>query len=65
VTFAWPAAGTVLFALASSAGWIAHAAEQTADGALVRPRARYIAQVGQVGQVSRFGADLPSGCPED
>ncbi|WP_286159369.1 citrate/2-methylcitrate synthase [Janthinobacterium sp. HH01] len=37
-----PAAGEILFALARSAGWIAHAAEQIADGGLIRPRARYI-----------------------
>jgi len=37
-----PGAGEILFALARSAGWIAHAAEQIADGGLIRPRARYI-----------------------
>ncbi|MQA20985.1 citrate synthase family protein [Rugamonas rivuli] len=37
-----PAAGEILFALARSAGWIAHAAEQIADGGVIRPRARYI-----------------------
>ncbi|MGH8142030.1 MAG: citrate synthase [Steroidobacteraceae bacterium] len=32
----------VLFALARSVGWIAHALEQSQAGALIRPRARYI-----------------------
>lgn len=31
-----------LFALARSAGWLAHAIEQLAEGSLIRPRARYI-----------------------
>jgi citrate synthase len=30
-----------LFAVARSAGWAAHAMEQIAEGALIRPRARY------------------------
>ena len=30
-----------MFALGRSAGWIAHALEQLADGGLIRPRARY------------------------
>jgi len=30
-----------LFALGRTAGWIAHAIEQYASGALIRPRARY------------------------
>ncbi|WP_332853131.1 citrate synthase family protein [Duganella sp. S19_KUP01_CR8] len=37
-----PAAGEILFALARSAGWIAQAAEQIADGGMIRPRARYV-----------------------
>lgn len=37
-----PAAGEILFALARSAGWIAQAAEQIADGSMIRPRARYV-----------------------
>jgi citrate synthase len=32
----------MLFALARSVGWIAHALEQSQAGALIRPRARYI-----------------------
>ncbi|MET3133578.1 citrate synthase [Oxalobacteraceae bacterium GrIS 1.11] len=39
----WPdSAGLILFALARSAGWIAHAAEQAGTGAMIRPRARYV-----------------------
>lgn len=34
-------AGVALFALARSAGWIAHAMEQLETGDLIRPRARY------------------------
>lgn len=41
--FGWPdLAPLVLFALARSAGWIAHAAEQAAEMAPIRPRARYV-----------------------
>ena len=43
LAFGWPqGAGMTMFALARSAGWIAHAAEQGASAALIRPRARYI-----------------------
>lgn len=39
----WPdSAGITLFAIARSAGWIAHAAEQAAAATLIRPRARYV-----------------------
>lgn len=39
----WPAeVGSALFALGRSAGWIAHALEQRASPALLRPRARYV-----------------------
>lgn len=34
----------ILFAVARCAGWFAHAMEQAATGALIRPRARYIGQ---------------------
>jgi citrate synthase len=41
--FGWPdSAAVTLFALARSAGWIAHAAEQAAEETLIRPRARYV-----------------------
>ena len=36
------AAGATLFALVRSVGWIAHAIETWDDGALIRPRARYV-----------------------
>ncbi|OEZ72934.1 citrate synthase 2 [Janthinobacterium sp. HH103] len=43
LAFGWPkGAGMVVFALARSAGWIAHAAEQASSAALIRPRARYV-----------------------
>jgi citrate synthase len=31
-----------LFAVSRMAGWLAHAMEQAAAGALIRPRARYV-----------------------
>jgi citrate synthase len=37
-----PTAGAGLFAVARSAGWLAHAREQRAAGYLLRPRARYV-----------------------
>jgi len=43
LAFGWPApAAVILFALARSAGWIAHAAEQAAGESAIRPRARYV-----------------------
>ncbi|MCC7703008.1 helix-turn-helix domain-containing protein [Janthinobacterium sp. GW460P] len=43
LAFGWPeGSGWSVFMLARSAGWIAHAAEQAASAALIRPRARYI-----------------------
>ena len=37
-----PPAASGLFAVARSAGWIAHVIEQSAAGVLMRPRARYV-----------------------
>jgi citrate synthase len=47
-----------LFALGRSIGWAAHAMEQAASGALIRPRARYVG--GDAGQDRASGAPAPA-----
>lgn len=43
LAFGWPDTAAIsIFALARCAGWIAHAAEQAGDAAMIRPRARYV-----------------------
>jgi citrate synthase len=37
-----PGSGLGMFLIGRSVGWIAHAMEQYATGALIRPRARYV-----------------------
>ena len=37
-----PGAGAAVFAIARTAGWIAHAREQQLFGVQIRPRAKYI-----------------------
>ena len=48
--------GAALFALGRSVGWIAHAIEAWTDGALIRPRARY---VGPDPETATAGEELP------
>jgi len=46
-------AAFTLFAAGRVTGWIAHAMEQTADGRLIRPRARYVGEMtGAMGHVA-------------
>ncbi len=39
-----PDAPFALFAVARTAGWLAHAVEQVQTGTLIRPRARYVGE---------------------
>ena len=39
-----PGSATLLFVLGRTAGWLAHIEEQATSGALIRPRARYVAE---------------------
>lgn len=40
-----PGAGSIIFAVSRTSGWIAHAVEQKMYGGVIRPRARYIGKV--------------------
>jgi citrate synthase len=42
-------AAFTLFAVGRVVGWVAHAMEQTSDGRLIRPRARYVGEYEAVG----------------
>jgi citrate synthase len=42
-----PGSATALFALGRTAGWVAHALEQRSARTLLRPRARYVGDMGQ------------------
>ncbi|MGH8325537.1 MAG: citrate/2-methylcitrate synthase, partial [Steroidobacteraceae bacterium] len=44
----------IVFALARSVGWLAHALEQISTGRLIRPRARYVGP--EIGAESLPGA---------
>jgi citrate synthase len=46
-----PRSGLTLFAIGRTIGWIGHAIEQYTEGALIRPRARYVGEVPRVGKL--------------
>ena len=52
------AAPFLIFAIARSVGWIAHALEQVSQGGLIRPRARYDGSLGRVGPTSNMPLPL-------